>query len=228
MKKKILLLDLDRTLLDFDASEANGLAHCFADIGVALTDEIRDFYIACNHALWGAFEKGEIPRDEIFTHRFQDTFAHFGIDADGAAMEVAYRKALAFGADLMPHAIEAMDRLATKYDLYAATNGVGATQVRRVQDSGLKPYFKDVFISEEVGAQKPDGAFFDHCFAHIPNFKKEDALMIGDSLPSDIQGGILAGIDTCWFNFHGEENKTPYTPTCEVGGLLELCELLGV
>ncbi|WP_317854056.1 YjjG family noncanonical pyrimidine nucleotidase [Chakrabartyella piscis] len=221
-------MDLDRTLLDFDASEANGLTHCFAEIGVPLTEEIRNFYIARNHALWGAFEKGEIPRDEIFAHRFHDTFLHFGIDADGDAMEVAYRKALSTGADLMPYAIEAMDRLVTKYDLYAATNGVGSTQVRRVQDSGLKPYFKDVFISEEVGAQKPELAFFNHCFSHIPNFVKEDALMIGDSLPSDIQGGILAGIDTCWFNFHKEENKTPYQPTYEVCGLLELCELLDV
>ncbi len=228
MNKKILLLDLDRTLLDFDASEKNALDICFADFGIPLTEEIRAYYIKCNHALWYAFEQGEIPREEIFTHRFPDTLAHFGIDGDGLAMEAAYRKALSFGADLMPNAIEAMDRLATKYELYAATNGVAATQEKRVVDSGLVNYFKDVFISEQVGAQKPDSVFFDHCFAHIPNFVKEDALMIGDSLPSDIQGGILAGIDTCWFNYNGDENNTPYQPTYMVCGLLELCELLEV
>ena len=226
MKKKFLLFDMDHTLFDFAASEKTALKKCFDAFEIPFYEEILAWYLAHNQILWSAYENGSIPREKIFECRFTDTFAHFNINGDGHAMEKAYRLALADGADLTEDALAVIQRLYKSHQLYIVTNGLASTQDKRLQDSGLAPYFKGTFVSETMGTQKPMLEYFTQCFACIPRFKKEEAIIIGDSLSSDIQGGNRAGIDSCWFNPSGAINETPYHPTYEIQKLSDLFQIL--
>lgn len=228
MKKKFLLFDVDHTLLDFAASERKALEKCFHAFGLPFTDELLTWYLAHNQKLWSNYERGIIPREAIFQTRFADTFTQFALDADGTLMENAYRKALSHGCDIMENALILIEKLSKTHQLYIVTNGLASTQEKRLKDSGLAPFFHKTFVSETLGFQKPMVEYFDYCFEHIPDFEKKEALIIGDSLSSDIQGGIRAGIDTCWFNPLEKINDTPFQPNYEVKNLLELLPLLEI
>lgn len=225
-KYKALFFDADKTLLDFHATEKRGLEAVFAKHQLPLTEEIRSYYLTLNGALWESYERGEISRDTVLFTRFGRVFSHFHIPLDGVAFEQEYRKELDKGHDLMDGAMELIQTLAPRYELYIITNGTTQTQYRRLKDSGLYPYFQDIFISGEIGNRKPMKAFFDHCFEKLPHLSPKDVLIIGDSLSSDILGGNYAGIDTCWMNAEGKENDTAAKPLYEIHHLRELPPIL--
>lgn len=224
-QKKFLLFDADRTLLDFAASEKSALAKAFAEYQLPFTPEVYQWHLVNNAKLWEDYEKGIIDRKTVLYTRFVRLFAHFGYAGDGAAFEDCYRNHLDHSCDLFPEALEVVQTLSKTHELYIVTNGVASTQENRLRDSGLLPWFKDVFISELLGSQKPQKAFFDHCFARIPNFDPTLALIIGDSLTSDIKGGNNAGIETCWFNPEGLKNDTDAVVDVEIRNLKELYTL---
>lgn len=226
IRKKFLLFDVDHTLLDFRASEKKALTQTFAEYGLPFPDAVYQQYLIQNAKLWQDYEKGLIDRQAVLHTRFCRLFAQFGYAADGAAFEDSYRLHLNHACDKMPDAIEVIQRLSQSHELYIVTNGVVSTQKMRLRDSGLAPYFRDVFISEEIGCQKPQKAFFDNCFSRIPAFSSDAALIIGDSLSSDIKGGNLAGIETCWFNPDGKENDTDAKADYEIHALRDLYALL--
>lgn len=226
MKKKFLLFDADRTLLDFALSEKKALAKTFAEYDLPFTDAVYQWHLVNNAKLWQDYEKGIIDRKTVLYTRFVRLFAHFGYKGDGAAFEDSYRHNLDHACEVFPEAPEVVQTLSKTHALYIVTNGVASTQEIRIADSGLKPYFKDIFISEHLGSQKPRKAFFDQCFARIPDFDPSLALIIGDSLTSDIKGGNNAGIETCWFNPAGEENHTDAKVDYEIRSLKELYGLL--
>ncbi len=143
-------------------------------------------------------------------------------------MEKAYRQALSEGIDLIDGALDVVKKLHKTHELYVVTNGPASTQEKRLIDSGLAPYFKAIFVSEVIGLQKPMPEYFDYCFERIPSFKKEEAIIIGDSLSSDIQGAMGAGIDSCWFNPNRVHNETAFQPTCEIQYLTELLSLFEI
>lgn len=226
MKKKFLFFDADRTLLDFSASEKKALAKTFAEYQLPFTDAVYQWHLVNNAKLWEDYEKGIIDRKTVLYTRFVRLFEQFGYVGDGAAFEDSYRHNLDHACDLFPEALEVVQTLSHTHQLYIVTNGVASTQENRLRDSGLAPYFQDIFISELVGSQKPQRAFFEHCFARIPAFNPAEALIIGDSLTSDIKGGNLAGIDTCWFNPSRAENHTDAKVDMEIQNLKELYILL--
>lgn len=226
MKKKFLLFDADRTLLDFAASEKNALAKTFAEYQLPFTDAVYQWHLVNNAKLWEDYEKGIIDRKIVLYTRFVRLFQQFGYVGDGAAFEDSYRHNLDHACDLLPDALEVVQTLSRTHQLYIVTNGVASTQENRLRDSGLAPYFRDIFISELIGSQKPQRAFFEHCFARIPAFDPAEALIIGDSLTSDIKGGNLADIDTCWFNPSRAENHTDARVDVEIHSLKELYILL--
>ena len=198
---KALLMDVDGTLLDFDRAEAAAFTKVLQKYGFVPEERFIQEYHKINQECWEAFEIGQMERDRVLTVRFERFFGGHGLSMSGE---------------------EAEDYLKERYPLYVVTNGVGATQRKRLKASGLDKYFRDIFISEEAGSQKPQKEFFEYCFAHIKEAGPEEMMVIGDSLTSDIQGGVNAGIDTCWFNPQGKENRKRISVTREIRRLSEL------
>ncbi|AJS60202.1 YjjG family noncanonical pyrimidine nucleotidase [Paenibacillus sp. IHBB 10380] len=231
MKKyRTLLFDVDDTLLDFGAAENLALDLLFKDQKIPLTTEIKAHYKKINQGLWRSFEEGKIDRDEVVNTRYSILFKEYGQEVDGVLMEKKYRSYLEEGHQLVRGAFELITDLQihNKYDLYIVTNGVSKTQDKRLRDSGLYPLFKDIFVSEDTGFQKPMKEYFDYVFARIPNFSVEEGLIIGDSFSADILGGQLAGLDTCWFNPEMKPNDTEIVPTYQIQNLDELYRILNV
>jgi 2-haloacid dehalogenase len=228
MPYKILLFDLDNTLLDFDANEFDSLTKLFAQRGYPLSDELRAYYNTVNDRLWASYERGEIPLDGVLNSRFPQTLRRLGIEADGSDWENAYRELLGNGSQLIDGAAMLCQSLSRTHRLFVITNGVTQTQHKRLREAGLSGFFEDVFTSQEIGFQKPSSGFFDYIAGHIRDFEKKDALIIGDSLNTDIKGGLLAGIDTCWFNRKGQAPSAEIPSTYAITALEELYDLLGL
>ncbi|BCJ94039.1 noncanonical pyrimidine nucleotidase, YjjG family protein [Anaerocolumna cellulosilytica] len=222
MKYKILLFDLDDTLLDFAANEADSLDKLFHSNGIALNKDILQLYHNINKQLWTDYENGRIPLTEVLNTRFSRTLNELGVTVDGSAWESQYRQHLGNGHQLIEGALEVCKILSKDHRLFVVTNGVTVTQMKRLQLAGLHDLFENIFTSESIGYQKPFEGFFDFVFEHIPTFNYKDTLIIGDSLSTDIKGGILAGIDTCWFNQKGQPEKEDIKATYTISDLKEL------
>lgn len=199
-KYDVILLDVDGTLLDFNRSEAWGMAKVLEAWGFKPTPELLELYHQVNNAAWAAFERGEVTKEKLVCGRFVDFFGRLGKTVDGREVESFYRSLLDQSAILIEGAAEVCAYLKERYDLYVVTNGTSTTQYKRLAASGLDRYMKDIFVSEDAGSQKPQKEYFDYCFSRIPGADPSRMLLVGDSLQSDIKGGNAAGIDTCWFN----------------------------
>ena len=227
MTYKFLLFDLDHTLLDFDAAEDVALTQLLKEEGVADIQAYKDYYVPMNKSLWKDLEEKKITKQELVNTRFSKLFSHFGIEKDGVYLAERYQFYLAQQGQVFSGAMELLDSLIDRgYELYAATNGITTIQTGRMAQSGLAPYFNQVFISEQLQTQKPDALFYEKIGQQIAGFSKEKTLMIGDSLTADIQGGNNADIDTIWYNPHHLVNKSLAQPTYEVDSYQALLELL--
>lgn len=223
---KILLLDVDDTLLDFGAAERSGICEVLIAYGVEPDEEKIALYSRINAGLWKAFERGEIVRDTIMEVRFGKFFAELGKEVNGPEAERLYRAQLDASAVMIEGAQEILDYLSEKYELYVITNGVSETQYHRLAKSGIDRYMKDIFVSEDAGCQKPKKEFFEYCFSRMGTSDVDRMLVIGDSLTSDIRGGNNAGIDTCWFNRKGAKCPSDISVNYEIHKLEELKKLL--
>lgn len=226
MNLTTIFLDLDDTILDFGAAEHAAIAKTFRQIGLEPTEALIRRYVEINISQWEAFERGELTRDAVLLRRFELLFRELGVCYEVQAVEDLYRSYLSVGHYFMPGAVELLDYLAPKYDLYIASNGVAATQNSRLASANIGKYFRDIFISEDTGHHKPEKEYFDYCFARIPNFDLARAMIVGDSLTSDIQGGKNAGIHTCWLNFKHKAPRPDLVPDLEIHSLSELKKFL--
>lgn len=201
MKKyTILLFDADGTLFDFHQAEQIALKTTFKKYHLTLSNDIKNDYQKINQKLWQQYEQGKIDKETIVNTRFVTLFDQYNIPIDGKVFEHDYQHLLSMQYPSIKGAKDLLEHLVINYRLFIVTNGVASTQRNRLALSGFDKYFEQIFISEEIGYQKPTKEYFDHCFNQINNFKLEETLIIGDSLTSDIQGGINANIDTCWYN----------------------------
>ena len=224
---KFLLFDLDHTLLDFDTAEDIALTHFFEEQGVTEIQTYKDYYIPMNKGLWRDLEQGRITKPELVNTRFSRLFAHFGIEKDGAELALLYQQHIAQQGQTYAGARELLDGLTEAgYEIYGATNGITAIQTSRMAHSDIAPYFNHIFISEQIGTQKPEALFYEKIAEQIPGFDKSQALMIGDSLTADIAGGNNAGIDTAWYNPKGLTNQTQARPTYILQSYQDLLDLL--
>ena len=203
MSYSIALFDADNTLLDFSRSERDALSECLIARGIEPTDQILSRYAEINDLHWKRLEQGLTTRAQLKTDRFSDLFGELGMDLDPTKMADDYIVALSAKSYCMEGAEELISRLAGRCRLFIITNGNASVQNARWNKTSMAPFFEGVFISEEMGVSKPDKLFFDRVSAAVPDFDPRHALVIGDSLSSDIQGGVNAGIDTCWFNRRG-------------------------
>ncbi len=223
---EFLLIDLDDTILDFHKAEHIALQNTLRRFGLEPADETVALYKQINDHHWHMLEQGKLTRDQVNRGRFEVLFRQLGREVDGAACAAYYLSQLALTHDYLPGAEEALAALSKKYRLFVASNGTASVQIPRMAHSGLDRYIEKAFISESLGANKPTKRYFDLCFAQIPGFDPQKSMMVGDSLTSDIQGGINAGIPTCWVNTFRKENPGPIRPDHEIQSLAELEELL--
>ena len=227
MKKySFLLFDADNTLLDFDENERVSLSETFRHFGLPCGDKVLRLYHDINLMYWEMLARKEIERDVLLIKRFETLFERMGVKADPVAVENRYREGLGRGCQLMKGAVEVCGELRKDYGLYIITNGVASTQHNRLEGSGLSAYMDGIFISDEIGYNKPDREFFEYVEKHIPGFDRRKALVVGDSLFSDIRGGVDYGIDTCWLNIYNAENTSEIRPTYTIRDIVELPGLL--
>ena len=223
---EFLFLDLDDTILDFHKAERIAISKTIRDFGVEPTETVLERYHFINKWHWEQLELGHMTREEVLVGRFSVLFREQGIDVDAVAVARDYEKNLSIGHYFLPGAEETVDALSKKYRLFLASNGTASVQKGRMTSANLYRFFEKVFVSQEIGHNKPSKAYFDGCFAQIPDFDPTRAMIVGDSLSSDIQGGINAGIRTCWVNPTHAAAKNGITPDFEIEALHQLPALL--
>ncbi len=223
---KDIFLDLDDTILDFHMAESVALRKTLTHFGLTPTDAMVARYSEINDAQWKLLEIGELTRDEVKLCRFALFFAEYGVKVKPQDARVYYETSLGVGHYFMPGAEKLLQELSGAYQLYITSNGTTSVQNGRIASAGIAPLFSRIFLSEEIGYVKPQKEFFDRCFAQIPNFDPQMAIILGDSLTSDILGGIYAGIRTCWFNPQKFAPRADIKPDFEISSLEEFLPLL--
>ncbi|MBO5555665.1 MAG: YjjG family noncanonical pyrimidine nucleotidase [Oscillospiraceae bacterium] len=224
--KPIVLLDLDNTILDFDMAERTALGRAFTEMGVRYDDALLKRYNQINIRHWEMLEDGVLTRDQVLVKRFEALYRETGMEADAYRTQLLYESLLAEGHWFMPGAEELLETLQGRCRMFLCSNGTASVQEGRIRSAGIGPYFENIFVSEHMGANKPEKRYFDLCFAEIPDFDRERCVMLGDSLTSDIRGGINAGVKTCWFNPKGKPNPGLIRPDWEIHALDEFPPLL--
>lgn len=222
---KYLLIDLDDTILDFHKAENVALKKTLQAFGIEPTDVVCARYSAINKMYWERLERKEITRAQVQTGRFETLFAKLGVVVDAKECCRTYMDNLSIGHYFLPGAVEALEALSKKYILYMASNGNSRVQAGRLKSANINHYFAGIFISEDMGADKPSKAYFEKCFARMGDFNPAETMMVGDSLTSDIRGGKNAGIATCWVN-PNHKSSGDLHPDYEIESLAQLPALL--
>ena len=226
LKYKWLLFDADDTLLDFKLGEKRAITATFESVGLPTDDEVIETYSRINDNLWKMLERGEVTKDRLKVLRFEQFCEHYGFDCDGAALADAYVENLKKQTVLLDGAEDVCRALYGKYKMYIITNGIEAVQTARFGGCAIKDYFEKCYISDAIGVAKPKKGFFDAVAADIPEFDKSCALIIGDSLTSEIKGGVEYGIDTCWLNTKGKDAPEGMNITYIIKDIRDVLEIL--
>lgn len=221
-KYNCIMMDIDNTLLDFDAAERKALLETLQQFSLPCDEAAVSRYHEINSSLWGELNKGKIRRDKLVVERFDRFVKEIGSAAKATELNRAYTEHLATHADVIPGAEEALQELAEVATMIAVSNGTESVERGRLKLSGFEKYFDDIFISEAVGVSKPNPKIFQMAMRKLGIEHSDKVLVVGDSLSADIQGGVNAGLDTCWVNMNGLENESGLTPTYEVKALCEL------
>ncbi len=224
----ILLWDVDGTLLDFIAAEKAAVQTLFRKFGLGeCTDEMVERYSRINKEYWERLERGELSKPEILVRRFADFFASEGLDASKAPeFNEQYQVRLGDTVVFCDDSYELLSSLRGRVKQYAVSNGTVVAQTRKLRHSGFDRLLDGVFLSEELGYEKPATEFFDRVFAAIGEPDRERVLIVGDSLTSDITGGNRAGIRTCWYNPKGEPNLTAAHADYEIRDLHGILDII--
>lgn len=224
-----ILWDVDGTLLDFLYSQRYAITKCFKTIGREITEEMIARYSQINDDYWKRLELGEVTKAQLLTGRFTTLFEEYKIEnVDVEAFRREYQVALGSVYCFIDDALTICKSLQTQVKQYVITNGVTATQKNKLKISGLADVMEELFISEQIGSPKPHIEFFEYCLEHITEKDKQKILIVGDSLTSDIKGGVLSGIPTCWYRPDGTKNNTEFQPDYEITDLHQVYDILRI
>lgn len=228
-KIKVILWDVDGTLLNFEEAEKAAIRTCFKifELGECSDEMLKD-YSEINKGYWKRLERGEITKKEVLEGRFREFFAKYDLDCSVVEnFNAQYQISLGDTTVFYENGLETVQACKGKIPQYAVTNGTKVAQDRKLTNSGLINILDGVFISEEVGIEKPGVEFFEKVFEKIGEFDKSEIMIIGDSLTSDIQGGNNAGIVTCWFNPNGKKEETALRIDYEINNLIQVLDIVG-
>lgn len=229
--KKIttILWDVDNTLLDFNYSMRNALKQCFRSVGVKVTEDMVDRYAVINEGWWKRLERGEVTKEQLLNGRFTDFFAEYGLnELDVEKFRKDYQRNLGNIYSYLDDSLTICKALQTGYKQYVVTNGVSSTQRSKLGLSGFADVMEGMFISEEVGHNKPDKAFFEYCLEQVEEKDLSRILIVGDSLTSDIRGGNSVGIRTCWYNPSEKPLQEGASVDYEISDLHQIYDILEI
>jgi 2-haloacid dehalogenase len=227
MKYEVIIFDADETLFDFKKSERDAFKNTMLEFEVEYDENHHlKIYHGINNAIWKEFENGLITQEKLKVERFQRFSQTLKLGFDEIEFAKSYSKHLADASFLFDDSVELVKSLHKDYRLTIVTNGLKDVQDKRIRKSVIAKYFEDIVVSEEVQVAKPDPKIFEHLLSNIRHTNKSKVLIVGDSLTSDIKGGINFGVDTCWYNPNKTENKTGIKPTYEISSLMELKVIL--
>lgn len=223
-----ILWDVDATLLDFHAAERAAILKLFQEFELGeCTDEMLRRYSLINRGYWERLEKGELTREQVLVGRFREFFEKEGLDVSAApAFNEAYQSSLGDTIVYRDDSYKIVESLRGKVKQYVVSNGTVVAQEKKLRLSGLGELMDGVFLSEDLGVEKPNAAFFDKVFASIGEIDRENVMIVGDSLTSDIQGGNNAGILTCWYNPGQAPQNDEVHVDYEITNLHEVYEIL--
>lgn len=221
---KYILWDIDGTVLDFVASERYAIRALFKKYGLGeCSDEMLKLYSGINVKYWQKLERNELTKPEILVGRFKEFFEIIGAPTSIVeSFNSDYQVTLGDHIEFVPDAKKSILSQKGKYIIAAVTNGTKVAQEKKLRLSGLDKIFDRIFISEDIGFEKPNREFFDFVFESLGITDKKEVLIIGDSLSGDMKGGHLAGIDTCWFNPEYKPNALNIPITYEIDRLSKL------
>ena len=227
MKYEVILFDIDETLFDFQKTEKEALKNTFIEFNLQYEE---DFHLAkykeMNKVLWKKLEENQISLKDLKEKRFEKYLEDLSINISYEIFNKAYINNLGRGSFLLPKAQDTVKALSQNHQLAVITNGFEDVQKPRIEKSGLSEYFKEIIISESVNYSKPHPSIFEIALKNLNYFDKSKVLMVGDSLSSDIQGGINFGIDTCWYNPSNIEPKENIKANYTIKSLDELISLV--
>lgn len=227
-KYTTILWDLDQTILDFARSQDYALRYAFRQFDKEIGKEEVSVYAAINDTYWKRMERGEITKEEVLLGRFITLFATLGItEIPQKDFGEIYQEALGDVFFFQDEADKIIMQLKERgFKQYIVTNGVNRTQAKKVHLSGLDKMVDGVFVSELMEYPKPQKEYFDACFAQLNGVTRSECLLVGDSLTSDMQGGVNAGIDVCWYNPGKHGNSSGLALDYEICDLHELLQIL--
>ena len=224
-KYKYLLFDVDDTLFDFHKAEEKSFYQVMNEFGIKADDRMLHDYSLFNKSCWEEFQEGRNDQKSIVVKRFKLLLDHYGYVRDATAMNEAFLRAVSQNTCLFPESYEVCKRLSKTHALYMITNSVPSVHRGRMEHNVLKDFFRDMFISGEIGYQKPSPEFFDAVFSTVEGMEKKDTLVIGDSPTSDLQGANACNIDCCFVNRSGislpESISATYTVS-DLNGLFDI------
>ncbi len=228
MKYTHLLFDLDNTLMDFDKSERVAFFETMGRLSIEADEAVFSSYKQINSALWKRLEQGTIDKNIIEKIRFNKFFEHCNIEQPTQDAGEIYHECLAKYSFVIDGAEQLLQNLSSHAKIVIVTNGIKSIQTPRLANSGLNKYFSNIFISEEIGFNKPDKRFFDVVFDEIGKEHKKSSIVIGDSLSSDMKGAHNSGLDSCFYNPKKIENSEKVPVTFEIDKLEQLYKVLGL
>lgn len=217
-----ILFDLDDTLFDFQLAQKEAIKKTLIHLGIEPEERLLKRYGEINLSQWKLLELGRFTLPEVKIRRYELLFEEIGVDYSAEDATAYYEEMLGTGHYFVDGAEEILQKLSKRCRLYIASNGTPKVQHRRIESSGIEKYMSGLFISQEIGCVKPNLDFFEYCFAHIEDFRREETAIVGDSLTSDIKGGNNAGIMTVWYNPQGNRNDTDIEPCFEICHLSQL------
>jgi 2-haloacid dehalogenase len=227
MRYEIIIFDADETLFDFKKTEKDALKNTMLEFDIEYDENHHlKIYKELNTAIWKELEEGLITQEKLKVERFKRLSHKLNAGFDEVEFTKAYTRHLSNGSFLYDDSLALVENLHKDYKLTIITNGLSEVQDNRIRKSIIAKYFQDIVVSEDVKVAKPDPRIFEHALNNIKHTDKSKVLIVGDSLTSDIQGGINFGIDTCWYNPNKVENKTMIRPTYEISNLMELREII--
>lgn len=222
-----IVFDMDRTIFDYPAAQLYAFKNSMAEVGIEYSEDIHELYNEYNEQQWRLFEQKKVDMENLQINRFKNFLERLGKKSINAVeLNRIYIDLLGKGCFLLPGAEKTVETLSKKYPLAVATNGIASVQRGRLDRSGLFKYFRNIFISEEIGCVKPDVKFFNFMIEKLGAVEPKRVLMVGDSLIADISGAVKAGMSTCWANYDSSYNETDVEPDYEIKKPEELLNIV--